>query len=304
MAESKGWVKVLVGILVAGLVIGVICCGVGFWAVRGFYHQIAGTADLPEGVTYSQWRSSFQTDLTRHGPAPQDYDEDTMPPGVTEVRYRSGELQLRGWVHRPAGADEPAPALLFLHGGFAFGIGDLMACEAAMDRGYVVMTPALRGENGNPGDFEMFGGEVDDAKAAAEWLAAQPYVDSNRIYVFGHSVGGGVSAMLSLLDDVPIQHSGSSGGLYPPTVFLGWADDVPFKNNPEERMARLLIGNIAHMQRPHFAYIGQQDTLDDAVSMARSESGSDSKLKINMVPGDHFTSFDRALENYLEQCRD
>ena len=108
--------------------------------------------------------------------------------------------------------------------------------------------------------------------------------------------------MLSLLDNVPIQHCGSSGGLYPPTVFLGWAEDVPFENTPEERMARLLLGNIKHMQREHYAYIGQQDSLQESVRLAEQESaGGESKLNIEMVPGDHFTSFDEALERYLNQ---
>lgn len=107
---------------------------------------------------------------------------------------------------------KPRPALMFLHGGFAFGAGDLEACQAFMDAGYIVMCPMLRGENGNPGVFEMFLGEVEDAKAAAVWLAEQPGVDKSRIFAFGHSVGGGVSAMLSLRENVPVQHSGSSGG--------------------------------------------------------------------------------------------
>lgn len=304
MPAAKNTTQVIAGIAIAFGVMMLVCCGGGVWFARNIHHQFAGTAELPAGVSYAEWRDSFQSDLVRKGPAPQGYDQEPLPANVSEVTYASGDLQLRGWVFRPpeATADQPAPALLFLHGGFAFGMGDLMACQPAMDRGYVVMAPALRGENGNPGHFEMMLGEVDDAKAAAQWLADQAYVDPNRIYVFGHSVGGGISAMLPLLDDVPIQHSGSSGGLYPPTVFLGWMDDVPFKNGPEERMARLLIGNIEQMQLSHYAYIGDSDSLHDAVGMARQEAGANSRLTIEMVPGDHFTSFEEALERYLQRC--
>lgn len=119
------------------------------------------------------------------------------------------------------------------------------------------MTPMLRGENGNPGNYELFLGEVDDARAAVKWLAGQPYVNPQRIYVFGHSVGGGVAAVLPLLDDVPMRHSGSSGGLYDHTTFLVWQidDTVPFENNPMERSVRLLVGNSQFLQHPHYAYL-------------------------------------------------
>ena len=167
------------------------------------------------------------------------------------------------------------------------------------------MTPMLRGENGNQGEFELFHGEVDDAAAAARWLSQQPYVDSKRIFAFGHSVGGGVSAMLSLLDNVPIQHSGSSGGLYPPSVFMGWYDIVPFEPSPEERSARLLISNIRLMKREHFAYLGREDTLHDSAEMAAEEMSviSQPLLTVEMVPGDHFSSFRGALEAYLQLCQ-
>ncbi|QDT03740.1 Alpha/beta hydrolase family protein [Rubripirellula lacrimiformis] len=304
IGSGKTWL--IIGGVIAAMLL--VCCGVGGWFANSFYQQSLGSAELPDGMTYTQWRDGFQTQLLTPGPAPQDYDDEPLPPGVEQVSYPSGDLSLKAWVMRPQqtatgaepGSPPKRPGLVFLHGGFAFGIGDLLACQEASDRGYVVMAPALRGENGNPGNFEMFLGEADDAKAAATWLASQPDVAPNRVYVFGHSVGGGVSAMLSLLDQVPIRHSGSSGGLYPPVVFLGWASDVPFNNTPEERMARLLLGNISHMQRDHYAYLGEQDNLRDSIAIAESEAPGESNLHLEIVPGDHFTSFDAALSKYLD----
>ena len=87
-------------------------------------------------------------------------------------------------------------------------------CLPFLAAGFAVMTPTLRGENGNPGSFELFYGEVDDAEAAVRFLAAQPRIDSKRIYTFGHSVGGGISALLSLRPEIPVRKGGSSGGLY------------------------------------------------------------------------------------------
>ena len=100
-----------------------------------------------------------------------------------------------------------------------------------------------------------------------------------------------------------MQHSGSSGGLYPPTVFIGWSDIVPFELSSTERGTRLLVGNVRLMKRPHYAYLGQMDSLGDASSMATAEMtglSSPQQLTIKTIPGDHFSSFDGALEEYLD----
>ncbi|HET6426064.1 MAG TPA: CocE/NonD family hydrolase [Planctomycetaceae bacterium] len=281
--------------------VALLCCGVPSLVGYFFYQQIAGAETAPAGMSFEQWRASIPTKLERHGPSPQDFEPETPPENVTEILYPSGTLQLKAWVYRPPGVEEPRPALVFFHGGFAFGAGDFEACQPFMDAGYVVMAPMLRGENGNPGEFTLFHGEVNDAKAACQWLAQQPYVNNQRIYTFGHSVGGGVSAVLSMMDNVPIRHGGSSGGLYDHLTFLGWTSQgtVPFENNPRERSIRLLVGNTQLMQRPHYAYIGTEDDPFDDVVKKLQKAGAE-KLKVETVPGDHFTSFDESLKRYLQ----
>jgi dipeptidyl aminopeptidase/acylaminoacyl peptidase len=58
------------------------------------------------------------------------------------------------------------------------------------DAGVMMMFPSLRGGNDNPGYEEGLMGEADDILAAADFLAQQPGVDPNRIYLGGHSTGG------------------------------------------------------------------------------------------------------------------
>jgi hypothetical protein len=299
---SSGW-KWVVGILGGLAAVGLICCGGVSLVVWRGVNQITAGVPVPAGETFAQWRAGFQTKLLRAGPSPQPYDQEQPPANVTEVTYPSGAMNLKAWVFRPPGVEGPRPALVFFHGGFAFGAGDLETCRPFMDAGFVVMAPMLRGENGNPGNFELFLGEVDDAKAACHWLKQQPYVQADRIYTFGHSVGGGVSAVLSLLDDVPIRHGGSSGGLYEHLTFLGWQAEgtVPFENTPQERSVRLLLGNIAQMQRPHYAYIGSDDGFAETAQSAHKDPGmSNGKLVLANIPGDHFDSFDPSLRKYLQ----
>ncbi len=49
------------------------------------------------------------------------------------------------------------------------------------DAGFVVLAPMLRGENGLSGSYSMFFDEIDDVLAAADALAALPYVRGDRL---------------------------------------------------------------------------------------------------------------------------
>jgi acetyl esterase/lipase/transcription elongation factor Elf1 len=262
-----------------------------------------GSTGQPAAYGWLHYRTTFQTKLKTNGPAPQEFDPATPPRGVREVTYQSDDLELKAWYAvPPASGARRVLALVFFHGGFAFGPGDYDTVRLFLDAGFAVMTPMLRGENGNPGDFELFGGEFDDARNAIKWVAQQPEVDASRIYAFGHSAGGGVSAILSLAEkSLPLRHCGSSGGLYPLDVFAGWSDICPFDfNDPHECRMRLLLGNQLDMQRPHFAWLGRQDDLVDVMGPAREEAGPSGKLQVIPVDGDHFSSLDRSLNAYLQ----
>jgi formylglycine-generating enzyme required for sulfatase activity/dienelactone hydrolase len=156
---------------------------------------------LPEIETedYAQARSRFRTKLLRKGPPPQPSGPLPKPPaGVTEIEYTSGELRLKAWVNRPADEQGKRPAVVFLHGGFAFGTGDWEQAKPYRDAGFAVLTPTLRAENGQPGAWSLFYDEVDDVLAAAEYLGRQPWVDASNIFLAGHSVGGTLTLLAAM----------------------------------------------------------------------------------------------------------
>ena len=293
---------VLGGLSLAGMLL----VGGATVAVLLGFRAVAEPARVPEGLSFEQWRAGHQTMLTKRGPSPQPFDEaEPLPPNVREVTYPAGPGNLKGWMYVPPGPPRRLPALVFFHSGFAFGMEDLESCGPAMEKEFVVFCPALRGENGNPGNFELFYGEVEDARSAVQWLATQPEVDPQRIYAFGHSVGGGVAAVLGLLDNVPVRHTGSSGGLYGHMTFLEWVEITPFNfADAEERSRRLLLGNMSHLQHPHYAYLGQQDEgFEDNATAARQEAAAlpaPAKFHLQQVPGDHLSSFDPSLRAYLQ----
>jgi acetyl esterase/lipase len=255
---------------------------------------------------YVERLAGFRTQLTRVGPSPQPYQEEPPPPGVEAVTYRSGELALKAWAAFPKGSGpgRKVPAVVYFHGGFAFGADDFEDARPFLDAGFAVMCPTLRGENGNPGTFELYLGEVEDAEAAVRWLAADPRVDASRVSTFGHSAGGVISALLTLRNS-PIHHSGSAGGLYDADSFPLLGRLVPFRPRDEtEASLRSLVGNLRWMRRAHLAYVGDLDRLQ-AVAAARREAGSaPSRLTIITVAGDHVGMLEpavKAFARYLEE---
>jgi dipeptidyl aminopeptidase/acylaminoacyl peptidase len=168
------------------------------------------TSSLPQGQRffqpeveiqkkdYARVRRHFRTKLLRQGPAPQEWQPYQIPPRVSEVEFTSGKLLLKAWIYQPPEAEPKRPAVLFLHGGFAFGPPDWDMAQPYRDAGYVVMVPILRAENGQAGLFTMFYDEVNDVLAAAEFLRKQRSVDANHMYVAGHSAGGTLALLAAL----------------------------------------------------------------------------------------------------------
>jgi len=261
-----------------------------------------GRASVPRG--FRERRAAHVTRLRRHGPSPGSWKPLVAPPGVTELHYPAEGRSLLAWYAAPPGQAR-GPALLYFHGEFSFTAWDFAQVRPFLAAGFCVLTPSLRGENGNPGDFELLHGELQDACAALRWLAARPEVDASRIYTLGHSVGGGLSALLALPGDLPIACTASVGGIYTTATFARWAQDadtadlVRFDpNDRDERELRVLGPHLAEMQRPHRAYVGLEDIAILGNARALVERAS-SRFTLTTVPGDHASSLQPAIAAYL-----
>ena len=115
-------------------------------------------------------------------------------PGVSVIPLASG-ASIR--VHRPAAAaPNPAPALLWIHGGgYVIGTAhqdDKLCRDFSAELGITVASVDYRLAPEHP-----YPAAVDDCCAAFEWLAAQPAVDPASIAVGGASAGGGLAAALA-----------------------------------------------------------------------------------------------------------
>ncbi|HUP49420.1 MAG TPA: alpha/beta fold hydrolase [Thermoanaerobaculia bacterium] len=106
-------------------------------------------------------------------------------------------LVLPVYVFAPKNLRGKAPLLIFAHGGVHGRLTSTYAhiFREAMERGYVIVSPEYRGSIGHGRDLRSqidYGGtEVDDVHDAKNWaVEALPFVDPNRVGIFGWSHGG------------------------------------------------------------------------------------------------------------------
>lgn len=286
------WVLLALG-LVAFLGLG--CCGgIGYW---GWATLFRPTSFPEQTQDYADARAGFKTVLVRSGPAPQTWEPETPPPGVNRVSYTSGNLQLTAWVNPPAGGP-PRPAVLFLHGGFAFGEEDWDQCQPFRDAGFVTMTPWLRGENGQPGTYTLFFDEVNDVVAAAEALARTPGVDPNRVFVAGHSAGGTL-AMLGAMTSKRFKGCASFSGSPDQVRFVeGQEGLAPFDvNNRMELQMRSPLAFPKSFKCPARLYWGDEE-LEFKFStqrLAKKAQAAGLDVQAVEVPGEHMTAVAPAM---------
>ncbi len=251
---------------------------------------------------YLKARNQFQTKLITKIKAPQEYSKLIPTDTIKVVHYPSGNLQLKGLLETSnIKQGKKSPVLVYLHGGFSLGMSDMYDTQPFIDNGFVVFTPTYRGENGNDGNYELFMGEVDDAKSAVEWIAKQPFTDTDNIYVFGHSVGGGLSLQLSFFPNLPIKQSGSSSGLYKADIIEDW--EIPFDlKNKDELKFRLPLLNLDKMARKHVMYIGSEDYYFlEFLDIQKRYPKNKLLLEMKEVKGNHGTSLPVAMKAFLKE---
>jgi len=136
------------------------------------------------------------------------------PASLNYVQIPSHGVLLNGVLFGAAGAG-PHPTLLLLHG-FPGNEQNLDLAQAVRRAGFNVLTLHYRGAWGSPGSFS-FAHAIEDADAAMAFLrdpntVRQFHIDTRRIFVAGHSMGGfmALSAMA---------HDGAVAGL---VMISGW----------------------------------------------------------------------------------
>jgi dienelactone hydrolase len=255
-----------------------------------------------EGQTedYAQARARFKTKLLRKGPALGRWEPLSPPKGVTEVEYPSGELRLKAWVNRPADVSAKRPAILFLHGGFSFDMSDWDSTQPYRDAGFVVLTPILRGENGQPGNFTWLYDEVDDALAAAEYLSKQPYVDRDPVFLAGASAGGELTLLTAMASNRFRAAASCSGGGGGDRHLLSREGSL-FANDPREVLLRSPMAFVTSFKCPLRLYYGTEEIGLDMPCRRAADVAQRHGLDVKAVEleGDHGAAISRAIKRSI-----
>lgn len=113
--------------------------------------------------------------------------------------------KLNGWMIKPTDFDpnKKYPVLMFVYGGpgsqtvtNSWGGNDYLWYQILADKGLIVMSVDNRGTGARGADFKKLTYanlgkyEIEDQIEGAKWLGKQPYVDADRIGIWGHSFGG------------------------------------------------------------------------------------------------------------------
>jgi dipeptidyl aminopeptidase/acylaminoacyl peptidase len=224
---------------------------------------------------------------------------------VTEVEYPSGELRLKAWVSRPADETREHPAVLFLHGGFAFGADDWEISRPYRDAGFIVLTPLLRGENGQPGTWSFYYDEVDDVLAAAEYLSKLPSVNADRLYIAGPSAGGTLVLLASMTSRY-FRAAASFSAITDQVLFCKHARhaarDVPVDiTNLRELELRSPLAYASSFKCPTRMYYGSQEPHLQPMSQRTAALAQARGLDVEAirVEGDHSTSVPPAIQQSI-----
>jgi tetratricopeptide (TPR) repeat protein len=253
-------------------------------------------------------RSSFETNLIQLIPAPQKYTNELPPIGVREVIYGSGNLKLKAWLSDRPADDKKHPAIVYALGGYSFGGSEEWATMSEfLDQGFILMVPMLRGENGNPGNFEYFYGEVDDLIAAADYLANLSYIDNESIFLCGHSIGGSLSMLTSMMPS-KYRAISSFGGFPDQESFIKYGGDpIPFDSrNIKEFELRSSVVYQDSIIKPLFVYIGDQEDasiIQLCRNFVRYEKEIGKPCEFKEVKGDHFTSVDGSVRLSINEFK-
>ena len=124
------------------------------------------------------------------------------PAGMTVLHIPSHGLLINGLIYSPAGAG-PHPTLVICHG-LPGNEKNLDLAQAVRRAGWNAVTFNYRGSWGSPGVFR-FAQNLEDADAVLAYLrdpanAARLGIDTKRIAIAGHSMGGWVTALTASHD--------------------------------------------------------------------------------------------------------
>ena len=215
-----------------------------------------------------------------------------------EIWYTSVDgLKIQGWIVKPPdfSPDRKYPLMLEIHGGphAMYNVGFNFARQNHAAEGYVTLYTNPRGSTGYG---SKFGNEImnaypskdyDDLMAGVDTLIGRGYIDTRRLYVYGCSGGGVLTAWIvghtdrfaAASSNCPVINWLSFVGT---TDGPGWYKNFakPFWEDPSEHLRRSPIMYVGNVKTPTMLMTG---VLDLRTPMPQTEEFY-TALKYRKVP--------------------
>jgi dipeptidyl aminopeptidase/acylaminoacyl peptidase len=188
-------------------------------------------------------------DIVSMGPFLEVKPEPSVEPGIhlCTVTYLSQGLRVKALLALPEQMNGPLPALLYCRGGIkGFGRVRPERISRLAAFGYVVLAPHYRGNEGGEGRDEFGGADRHDVFAAFHLLREMPYVDRERICVYGFSRGG-IMALFAAMECHGLLAAVVWGGVS--DLFVTYEERVDLR-----RMLRRVVG---HPRKQRDQYIAR-----------------------------------------------
>ncbi len=263
-----------------------------------------------------------------------------FPAKIEELTFRSGGDRLTGLIYIANGPG-PHPTVVLLHG-FPGNEKNLDIAQVLRRAGFNVMFFHYRGAWGSEGNYSVLNVD-DDALAALNFLrapenAANYRVDTNKLSLLGHSLGGYVSLAAGSQDKGVVcvgAMSPANLGLWAAGIqtndpalqrVVSYADTLFMLRNFNGTVMREQLKTVAAAEldttrfgpglqgKSVFLIVGEQDTVTSPQQMFTPvviAYAQDEKIKLqhHIIPGDHSFSWSRLqltrrVLGWLEQdCR-
>lgn len=243
------------------------------------------------------------------------------PAKMTVIHIPTHGLLINGVVYSPAGA-APHPTIVICHG-LPGNEKNLDLAQALRRAGWNAVTFNYRGSWGSPGNFS-FAQNLEDARAVLAFLrdpsnAATLGIDTQRIVLAGHSMGGWVVAHTAAQDHgltgailISAADMGRAGTRPPDRLLKSMADDLESLNGvTAESMAAELRDHAAAFgmenaaagltQIPLLALTADDGLAPDAAALASAiEAKGGHQVTVKHFATDHSWSDHRiALESEI-----
>ena len=177
------------------------------------------------------------------------------PASMTVLHIPTHGLLINGVLYAPSGAG-PHPTLVICHG-LPGNEKNLDLAQAVRRAGWNAVTFNYRGSWGSPGQFR-FVQNIEDARAVLAYLrdpanALRLRIDTRRIVIAGHSMGGWVTANVAANDSALLG-----------AILISAADMSAESQLPRERLIAIMADNMEAL-----AGVTAETMADDLITNAR-----------------------------------